>query len=1086
MNIGLKSYFLLLFSICFTSILNAQLNVTNYSSSDYSGASQNVSIEQASNGDLFFANSGEILIYSGLNNWKTKQLENQSYVRSIKSSNDKRIYIGGVGEIGELLIDDKGVYQYESLNEKIDTTYRNFSDVWTIKKHLNSICFLSKEALFQYDEGEMKEYTLQQTNAFKNYETKFHLMFSVAGRLFVRQAGLGLLELKPKGLDTVNNYSFWSNYNIREIFEEHDSFLVVTSSNGLFKTDKAFKNIYPQNNQLSKFLKETSVSKIEKLNSNTYSVLTFSNGIYIVNDKGELINKVDASNGLQGQFAYDQLYDGNGYLWLALSNGISMLSINESMSRFPKQKGLDGFVEDIELYNNEIYISGLSGITSTKDGKSFKHLDKLGTEFFQMEVVKFSEQDSSLLMASSGNVYELNRFGTSDAFGRCDPYSLHYMNGDLFVGQGDGLYKSKKVNGKWRPLEKIEGIDGTVFQLYSQSDKLLIGTLDKGAYIYNVITKETEHLGKESKTQSDLAYLYPLNDKVFVAAKNGLFQYDHGEVKDVEWYHSIYGNRSVHRIYEGLNNEIWIVSYTDDILETSIFYKEGDTYKEKKAPFAEYIDEPMHIVFPYQNTIWLGSSNGLLKYDESKSKDFDSPFRAKLVSVTLKNDSLINGQSGYQSSITELPFKQNSLVFNFSSTYYYKSEANTFSYILEGDENEWSDWKTKHSATYTNLYEGDYIFKVKSRNIYGKESIVSSYSFTVLPPWYRTWWAYALYTILGFTFIYIVIKINQTRLKLENRRLEGIVAERTSEIRQKKDEIEEQNKALEDKNEEIETQKQEIEDINRDIISSITYAKRIQESILPSDSLVEKLFPKSFILYKPKDIVSGDFYWVEETDEYDYFSAVDCTGHGVPGAFVSIVGRNGLDKTVKEFNKRLPNEMLDLLTDVVIDSFSKNDKEEIKDGMDLALCALNKDRNKCYFSGANNPLWLIRSQEKGELIVNGDRIEPNLALEEYPFNLYEIKADPQPIGKYLDRQNFSLSEIDLEEGDTIYIFSDGYADQFGGPKGKKYLSKRFKKQLLSIQNMNIEDQKISINHANEEWMKDEEQLDDICVIGVKV
>jgi serine phosphatase RsbU (regulator of sigma subunit) len=316
--------------------------------------------------------------------------------------------------------------------------------------------------------------------------------------------------------------------------------------------------------------------------------------------------------------------------------------------------------------------------------------------------------------------------------------------------------------------------------------------------------------------------------------------------------------------------------------------------------------------------------------------------------------------------------------------------------------------------------------------------------------------------------------------------LEGIVAERTSEIRQKKDEIEEQNKALEDKNEEIETQKQEIEDINRDIISSITYAKRIQESILPSDSLVEKLFPKSFILYKPKDIVSGDFYWVEETDEYDYFSAVDCTGHGVPGAFVSIVGRNGLDKTVKEFNKRLPNEMLDLLTDVVIDSFSKNDKEEIKDGMDLALCALNKDRNKCYFSGANNPLWLIRSQEKGELIVNGDRIEPNLALEEYPFNLFEIKADPQPIGKYLDRQNFSLSEIDLEEGDTIYIFSDGYADQFGGPKGKKYLSKRFKKQLLSIQNMNIEDQKISINHANEEWMKDEEQLDDICVIGVKV
>lgn len=258
----------------------------------------------------------------------------------------------------------------------------------------------------------------------------------------------------------------------------------------------------------------------------------------------------------------------------------------------------------------------------------------------------------------------------------------------------------------------------------------------------------------------------------------------------------------------------------------------------------------------------------------------------------------------------------------------------------------------------------------------------------------------------------------------------------------------------------IEHQKQIVETKNKEITDSIQYAKRIQKAILPPDQTIKKLLGDSFVLYKPKDIVAGDFYWAEEKDNCTLFAAADCTGHGVPGAMVSVVCNNALNRSVREHGLTDPGEILNKTREIVVQEFERSD-DEVRDGMDIALCSL--EGNKLKYAGAHNPLWIIRKNE-----------------------LLEIKANKQPVGKFDKQESYTTHSFDLIKEDTIYIFSDGYADQFGGEKGKKLKKANFKKLLLSIQQETMPKQCKIINDRFEQWKGDLEQLDDVCVIGIRV
>jgi serine phosphatase RsbU (regulator of sigma subunit) len=260
----------------------------------------------------------------------------------------------------------------------------------------------------------------------------------------------------------------------------------------------------------------------------------------------------------------------------------------------------------------------------------------------------------------------------------------------------------------------------------------------------------------------------------------------------------------------------------------------------------------------------------------------------------------------------------------------------------------------------------------------------------------------------------------------------------------------------------IEEQKHLVEEKNTEITDSISYAKRLQDAILPTTEVITANLPDNFVLYSPKDIVAGDFYWLEKVGDKILFAAADCTGHGVPGAMVSVVCHNALNRAVREFSLSVPSQILDKVTDLVIETFDKS-TEEVKDGMDIALCSFDMKNRKVLYAGANNGLYHVKQGI-----------------------FSEVKPTKQPVGKYDNRREFENHEIQAEKGDVFYLFTDGFADQFGGERGKKYKYKPFKELLTKLSEEPMSTQKDMLANSFNDWKGDYQQVDDVCVIGVRL
>ena len=242
------------------------------------------------------------------------------------------------------------------------------------------------------------------------------------------------------------------------------------------------------------------------------------------------------------------------------------------------------------------------------------------------------------------------------------------------------------------------------------------------------------------------------------------------------------------------------------------------------------------------------------------------------------------------------------------------------------------------------------------------------------------------------------------------------------------------------------------------------------------ETILEEL-KEHFILYKPKDIVAGDFYWYECIDDDIFIAAADCTGHGVPGAMVSVVCSNSLNRAVKELRLKEPAQILDTVRELVIETFEKS-QHDVKDGMDICFCRINMKSRKIVYSGAQNSLYRIT--QKTEEIDN-----PKIVHDESHV-LLEYKANKQPIGKFTAEKPFTQTEIQCNEGDMIYLFTDGYPDQFGGPDKRKFMYKPYKKLLFSLKNKSMKDQLDILDQTFEDWKQDESQIDDVCIIGLRM
>ena len=414
-----------------------------------------------------------------------------------------------------------------------------------------------------------------------------------------------------------------------------------------------------------------------------------------------------------------------------------------------------------------------------------------------------------------------------------------------------------------------------------------------------------------------------------------------------------------------------------------------------------------------------------------------------------------------------LPSQLNNISFDFLAIETERNFLVKYQYaLLEYESNidldkvEWSPLSSKTSANYNNLWEGKYTFLVKAIMPEGNQTPIETYHFNVLPPWWRLWWMYFFYGVAFLLLMFLIVWWNGRRLAVQAKKL-------TIEVQRVTKEISEQKKLVEDKHSEI--------------LDSITYAKRIQQAILPNIEEIKAALPQSFVYYQPKDVVAGDFYWFENYKGNLYIASADCTGHGVPGAMVSVICSNALNKALLEEGIEEVDEILNRTRELVIERLIKGDTD-VKDGMDISLLKLNTKTRQADWAGANNPLYIINANKKQKDLPLGE----DISLSPLNKMILTIKADRQPIGISENLQPFTKHVLNLQEGDQLCLFTDGYADQFGGKSGKKLGYKVFREKLVEISNLDLETQKEKLSSYFEEWKDSEEQVDDICIVCVKI
>jgi len=661
--------------------------------------------------------------------------------------------------------------------------------------------------------------------------------------------------------------------------------------------------------------------------------------------------------------------------------------------------------------------------------------------------------------------------------------------GNLWIGtNGGGLnlfdyttktFKHFRYNSSdWGGLSS----DNVSAILEDQSGKLWVGTLGGGLNIYNEKTQSWDKNKHNENNKLSLAdnRIYCLYEDregiLWIGMKGGLNKYDPATKSFI-----LYDDE------KGLPNNVIVGILEDNQGNLWLSTNKGISKFDKKEAFRNYdvrdgLQSNEFLVGSYCKTkdgeMLVGGVNGFNSFFPEKLRD-----NPHIPEIVISGFQVYNKDSQLDTFITEkyhieLEHFNNFVSFDFVALDYMFPDKNEYAYKLEGFETTWNKVKNRKFANYTGLEPGQYTFWVTGSNndgIWNKTG--RKISLIIHPAFWQTLWFKGLIVVLIIIGILVSIQLRISREKRRRIHLEHVVKLRTAEVVRQKEEIEEQSRELEIKSKEIEIQRDEatrqrdIASQQRDLIGqqkkemmdSIIYAKRIQFAILPNALPSNKIIKDYFILFKPKDIVSGDFYWISRKNEKIIICAADCTGHGVPGAFMSMLGISFLNKIVNEMGIVIPHEILNKLRENIIAALQQKGVEnEARDGMDISLITIDENERSLQFSGANNPLYIIR----------------NAALR-------EIKGDQMPIAIYDDMSSFTTFTTKFETGDIVYLFSDGYADQFGGPKGKKFKYQTLMEMLLKINNVPMLEQKEILDRRIIDWMGENEQIDDILLMGYK-
>ncbi len=964
---------------------------------------------------------------------------------------------------------------------------------------------------FSNSDGGASKYekNLSDSNAvFTKYSGKQGFTDKRVRTIFKDQIGNLWFGTEEDGLIKYNGKTFY-HYTIKQGLPNNSIITLSQDRNGniWFGTDDAGVCKFD-----GKYF--TTYTKKEGLSSNYISsIMEDKNGNVWFATFGGGLNKYDGKSfthftdneGLYSNIVFSILEDRTGNLWIGpYSGGLSKYN-GKSFIHYTNKEGLasNAVFSILEDKNSVLWFGSQGGGISRYDGESFANYttnqglphntiwsiikDQSGNLWFGTNgggVCKYSSPARGKAILAT---YTIKEGLTSNIIRSI----LEDKNGNLWFGtEGEGVCK---YDGRtFTNYTTKEGLSNNIiFSMLEDNDgNIWLGTYGGGINKFDGKTF-THYTEKEGFSNNFiLSSLKDANGNLwFGTSGGGVYKYDGKYFTHFTEKEGLLNN-FVLSILEDKKGNLWFgTRFGLSKLANNYMALLARTYanggNEQLVLFKNYsyqdgfLGVGCNAKAIYQDgkgTIWIGANDRLTAFHPEGDESDTIPPNVQLTNIELFNEniawtdfenkkdtSLILSNGVKVADITfnkignwynlpenlSLSHNNNYLTFHYIGITQKQSKKIKYQYKLEGFDENWSTQTNRTEAPYGNLPHGSYIFKVKAMNSEGYWSREYNYPFTIRPPWSQTWWARTSFVLAILILLYSLYRWRTASLREGKRKLEKTVIERTAEVIHQKDEAEKQRNLVEEK--------------QKEILDSITYAKRIQEAILPSDNIVKQHLPDSFILYKPKDIVAGDFYWVENVEESDnvIFAAADCTGHGVPGAMVSVICNNALNRVLKEFKLHEPDKILNKTRELVIEQFEKSD-DDVKDGMDISLCILNRKTMQLQWAGANNPLWIIRDKK-----------------------LMETRPDKQPIGKYEEKKPFTNHIIQLQKNDCIYIFTDGFADQFGGEEGKKFKKAVMRELLINLQDKTMEEQKRTIDTVFENWKGEFEQIDDVCIMGVK-
>ncbi len=1115
----MKKLYLIIFILLLSANLIAQSffqsanpYIKSYSINNYEASPQNWAIIQDNRGIMYFGNTSGLLEFDGTR-WRLLKTSNNSIVRSLAKDEEGTIYVGASGEFGYLSANKKGELNYVSLVNKIDSSYTNFTNVWKTFATPYGIYFCTGDKMFRYHNDSISVIEIKLTP---------NIGFVINNELFIVQRD-GLYLVKGNELILLpETETFWDNYAEYSVIKyQEDKILFISSRGGLWTYD--YPSLQLTDNKLVKktesdtllskiefedinYLTKNRVYAVEQIDENSYAIATNKGGIVIIDKDGSILKVLNKQTGLPDNKIWNIYVDNSKNLWAATNKGISFIEISSPIRKYDIFSGIEETVFSVAEHNGRIIAGTISKVFYLEKNKinrnnyefKFKPFENSNSSSWN-----FFEINNELFSVGSSGIEKINEINTEIVYSTQKAYSFGFMDifPDLiFIGRRKGLIILEiSTNNNITKFTHKQTIDDVknVRKIVSKENQLWLTTSYSGLICIEFSNNNfSDYKIHNFDTLSGLPsmkynFVNLPNNKLVLATEEGIYQSIFSDsIKDTKFISDSLINQQfsfgeVENIIEIKNNYYLLARGIVGKLSKT---KGGNTHKWDN--FACRRIESAYQIFPLsEKYIWISTrDDGLCLFDTEKEKNYNKKYNAIIRRVSINRDSMIFNGTFFTSDSTVfthtqtnnfvpiLDYENNSVKFEFSAAFYEASEKTQYKYFLEGFSQDSSEWTTQANTIFTNLHEGTYTFKVKAANVFGIESEFAEFKFKILPPWYRTIYAYLIYFIILILVFYIFMKLYTRKLLRDKNKLEETVKERTIELSTKNIELEQHKEEIQAQTEELLVTTETLEKQNnrlgfqhKQITASVRYARTIQKASLPFEERINN-YLNLFILFRPKDIVSGDFYWFTNVENITLIAAVDCTGHGVPGAFMSLIGTQLLNKIVSEDKITSPAEILLELHKGIIHAL-KQEKTDNSDGMDVCFCKIEKqeeNKTKITFSGAKRPLYYFENNKNKFTKIKGDRKI-----------IGGKKIGVNTISKFTD------TEIILQKNDLIYLTTDGYIDQ-NNKERKRFGSKRLEFTINNIANKTLTEQKQTLETELDNWQGTEEQRDDITIIGIKL